>query len=195
MRKGDVRIIVGVRSMRPSIMHDRQNDVSPRSTSAAILLLNKACVYLCILSNGHSTNTHTHTRTHARTHARARAHARTPARPHTHTHTHTHTQNTHKTHTHRIPANSPSLVRSLRHFRLARISVRGDRNLRHLSICFFLSFFRFPAIISYFPVIIPISVVGKKQGWRLDEVGRHVQEIQMQEKRRNRTRPTLTPIG
>ena len=56
MRKGDVRIIVGVRSMRPSIMHDRQNDVSPRSTSAAILLLNKACVYLCILSNGHSTN-------------------------------------------------------------------------------------------------------------------------------------------
>ena len=57
MRKGDVRIIVGVRSMRPSIMHDRQNDVSPRSTSAAILLLNKACVYLCILSNGHSTKT------------------------------------------------------------------------------------------------------------------------------------------
>ena len=55
MRKGDVRIIVGVRSMRPSIMHDRQNDVRPRSTSAAILLLNKACVYLCILSNGHST--------------------------------------------------------------------------------------------------------------------------------------------
>ena len=55
MRKGDVRIIVGVRSMRPSIMHDRPNDVSPRSTSAAILLLNKACVYLCILSNGHST--------------------------------------------------------------------------------------------------------------------------------------------
>ena len=55
MRKGDVRIIVGVRSMRPSIMHDRQNDVSPRSTSAAILLLNKACVYLCIVSNGHST--------------------------------------------------------------------------------------------------------------------------------------------
>ena len=53
--KGIVRIIVGVRSMRPSIRHDRQNDVSPRSTSAAILLLNKACVYLCILSNGHST--------------------------------------------------------------------------------------------------------------------------------------------
>ena len=52
---GPVRIIVGVRSMRPSIMHDRPNDVSPRSTSAAILLLNKACVYLCILSNGHST--------------------------------------------------------------------------------------------------------------------------------------------
>ena len=56
---GPVRIIVGVRSMRPSIMHDRQNDVSPRSTSAAILLLNKACVYLSILSgilsNGHST--------------------------------------------------------------------------------------------------------------------------------------------
>ena len=40
-----------------------------------------------------------------------------------------------------IPANSPSLVRSLRHFRLARISVRGDRNLRRLSICFFLFFF------------------------------------------------------
>ena len=40
-----------------------------------------------------------------------------------------------------IPTNSPSLVRSLRHFRLARISVRGDRNLRHLSICFFLFFF------------------------------------------------------
>ena len=35
--------------------------------------------------------------------------------------------------------------------------------------------------------------MGKKQGWCLDEVGRHVQEIQMQEKRRNRTRPTLTP--
>ena len=61
-----------------------------------------------------------------------------------------------------IPANSPSLVRSLRHFRLASISVRGDRNLRHLSIGFFSSFFRFPAIISYFPVIITISVVGKK---------------------------------
>ena len=94
-----------------------------------------------------------------------------------------------------IPANSPSLVRSLRNFRLARISVRGDRNLRHLSMGFFFFSFRFPAIISYFPVIIPISVVGKKQGWHLDEVGRHVQEIQMQEKRRNRTRPTLTPIG
>ena len=66
-----------------------------------------------------------------------------------------------------IPANSPSLVRSLRHFRLARISVRGDRNLRHLSMGFF---FLFPAIISYFPVIILISVVGKKQGWCLDEV-------------------------
>ena len=81
-----------------------------------------------------------------------------------------------------IPANSPSLVRSLRHFRLARISVRGDRNLRHLSIGFFF-FFRFPAIISNFPVIIPISVVGKKQGWRLDEVGCHVQEIQMPKKK------------
>ena len=66
-------------------------------------------------------------------------------------------------------------------------------SFEHLLFSFF--FFRFPAIISYFPVIIPISVVGKKQGWRLDEVGRHVQEIQMQEKRRNRTRPTLTPIG
>ena len=98
-------------------------------------------------------------------------------------------------HQRHIPANSPSLVRSLRHFRLASISVRGDRNLRHLSIGFFSFFFRFPAIISYFPVIIPISVVGKKQRWRLDEVGRHVQEIQMQEKRRTRTRPTLTPIG
>ena len=42
-----------------------------------------------------------------------------------------------------IPANSPSLVRSLRHFRLASISVRGDRNLRHLSIGFFSSFFSF----------------------------------------------------
>ena len=79
-----------------------------------------------------------------------------------------------------IPANSPSLVRSLRHFRLASISVRGDRNLRHLRIGFFSFFFRFPAIISYFPVIIPISVVGKEQRWRLDEVGRHVQEIKMQ---------------
>ena len=39
-----------------------------------------------------------------------------------------------------IPANSPSLGRSLRHFRLARISVRGDRNLCHLSIGFFFSF-------------------------------------------------------
>ena len=58
-----------------------------------------------------------------------------------------------------IPANSPSLVRSLRNFRLASISVRGDRNLRHLSIGFFSLFFRFPAIISYSPVIIPISVV------------------------------------
>ena len=36
-----------------------------------------------------------------------------------------------------IPANSPSLGRSLRHFRLANISVRGDGNLRHLSIGFF----------------------------------------------------------
>ena len=41
----DVRIIVGVRYMRPSIMYDRQNDVSPRSSRAAILYpLNKACV-------------------------------------------------------------------------------------------------------------------------------------------------------
>ena len=39
-----------------------------------------------------------------------------------------------------IPANSPSLVLSLRHFRLARISVRGDRNLRNLSIGFFFVF-------------------------------------------------------
>ena len=91
-----------------------------------------------------------------------------------------------------IPANSPSLVRSLRHFRLARISVRGDRNLRHLSIGFFL-FFRFPAIISYFPVIIPISVVGKKQGWRLDEVGRHVQETQMQKKEEIVQGPLFNP--
>ena len=36
-----------------------------------------------------------------------------------------------------IPADSPSLGRSLRHFRLAKISVRGDGNLRHLSIDFF----------------------------------------------------------
>ena len=47
-------------------------------------------------------------------------------------------------------------------------------SFEHLLFSFL--FFRFPAIISYFPVIIPISVVGKKQGWRLDEVGRHVQE-------------------
>ena len=40
-----------------------------------------------------------------------------------------------------IPAKSPSLGRSLRHFRLAKISVRGDGNLRHLSIGFFSSFF------------------------------------------------------
>ena len=60
-----------------------------------------------------------------------------------------------------IPANSPSLVRSLRHFRLARISVRGDRNLRHFEHRLF--FLLFPAIISYFPVIIPISG-GEKTG-------------------------------
>ena len=88
-----------------------------------------------------------------------------------------------------IPANSPSLGRSLRHFRPANISVRGDGNLRHLSIGFF---FRFRAIISYFPVIIPMSGLCKKQRWHLDEVGHHVQE--MQEKRK-RTRPTLAPIG
>ena len=39
-----------------------------------------------------------------------------------------------------ITANSPSLGRSLRHFRLAKISVRGDGNLRHLSIGFFFVF-------------------------------------------------------
>ena len=52
----------------------------------------------------------------------------------------------------RIPAYSPSLGRSLRHFRLAKISVRGDGNLRHLSIVSF----RFRAII----IIIPMS--GRK---------------------------------
>ena len=53
-----------------------------------------------------------------------------------------------------IPANSPSLGWSLRHFRHAKVSVRGDGNLRHLSIGFFS---RFRAIISYFPVIIPMT--------------------------------------
>ena len=57
----------------------------------------------------------------------------------------------------------------------------------------FFFFFRFPAIISYFPVIIPISVVGKKQGWRLDEVGRHVQEIQMQEKKKKSYKAHFNP--
>ena len=86
-----------------------------------------------------------------------------------------------------IPANSPSLGRSLRHFCLAKISVRGDGNLRHLSIGFF---FFFRAIISYFPVIIPMS--WQKQRWHLDEVRHHVQEMQ---ETRMLTRPTLTPNG
>ena len=43
------------------------------------------------------------------------------------------------------------------------------------------------------PALSPL--VGKKQGWRLDEVDRHVQEIQMQDKRRNRTRPTLISLN
>ncbi len=84
-----------------------------------------------------------------------------------------------------IPANSPSLGRSLSHFRLAKISVRGDGNLRHLS-------FSFSGHHFVFSVIILMSGLFKKQRWHLDEMGHHVQE--MQEKRK-RTRPTLTPVG
>ena len=53
-----------------------------------------------------------------------------------------------------IPANTPPLGRSLRHFRLAKISVRGDGNPRHLSIGFFF-FFSFSShhfgFSSYYP--------------------------------------------
>ena len=51
--------------------------------------------------------------------------------------THVPTTELHRSDSTSIPANSPSLGRSLRHFRLAKMSVRGDGNLRHLSIDFF----------------------------------------------------------
>ena len=48
-----------------------------------------------------------------------------------------------------------------------------------LSIGFFFSFSGHHFVFSSYN---PDYCSGQKQGWRLDEVGRHVQEIQMQEK-------------
>ena len=90
-----------------------------------------------------------------------------------------------------IPANSPSLGRSLRHFRLAKISVRGDGNLRHLSIGIFFSGHHF-VFSSYNPdewIMQKTAMASRQSG---SPPTHHVQE--MQEKRK-RTRPTLALIG
>ena len=81
---------------------------------------------------------------------------------------------------HPIPANSPSLGRSLRHFRLAKISVRGDGNLRHLSIGFFHSFFSFSGHQFVFSSY-NADEWANNSFWHPDEMGDHVEEMQEKE--------------